>query len=203
MRAPADAGVLAATIDSLRANIAILDHSGFIVAVNRNWRSFGGSRDATSNYVGLNYLQICAAAASAGDSSAARIEAGVRRLLRGEAESFGQACVCAEHIFRMSARHVGEPTGGIVVAYEDITPLLRARRERNDSRRSLTHLEREHGARLRNVYEQLGQRLAAIALAARAIEKGGDQANALAIIDVAVQEASQELRMMRDQTVPS
>jgi hypothetical protein len=194
--------VLAATIDALHANIAILDHAGSIIAVNDKWRQFGSRSKAASDYVGLNYLDVCSRAAVRGDSSAARVEAGLRRLLNGDAQTFGHAYVCAERTFRMSARHLGDPIGGIIVAHEDITALLIAKRERDHSRRSLGVVEREHFARLSHVYEELGQRLAAISLAAQAIEEGRASANAIALIYMAVDEARHELRTMRYQPAP-
>jgi hypothetical protein len=191
--------VLAASIDALHANVAILDHAGSIIAVNDKWRLFGNRRKAASDYVGLNYLDVCARAAGRGDTSAARVEAGLRRLLAGEAQSFGHAYVCAERTFRMRARHLSDPIGGIIVAHEDITALLTARRERDQSRRWLSVTEQANRARLGNAYEELGQRLAAISLAAQAIEDGGDAANATALIYMAVDEARHELRAMRYQ----
>jgi hypothetical protein len=63
-------------------------------------------------------------------------------------------------------------------------------------------VEREHFARLSHVYEELGQRLAAISLAAQAIEEGRASANAIALIYMAVDEARHELRTMRYQPAP-
>jgi two-component system, NarL family, sensor kinase len=191
------ADILAATINALHANIAILDQDGSIIAVNDKWRVFGSHRNAVSDCVGLNYLGVCATAAGLGDTSAARVEAGLRRLLHGEARTFGYAYTCAERTFRMSARRLGDPFGGIIVAHEDITALVNARRQRDLSRRSLSAAEQKHVAEFSHAYEELGQRLAAISLAAQAIEQGGDAVNAIALIYMAVDEARHELRAMR------
>jgi hypothetical protein len=61
--------VLTASIDALQANVAILNHAGFVIAVNDKWRRFGVQRRARSDYVGLNYLDVCADAAKDGDRS--------------------------------------------------------------------------------------------------------------------------------------
>src|SRR5690349_20452119 len=103
------------TIDSLNANVAVLDSVGRIVEVNEGWRRFGARRNARSDLVGLNYLHVCEKAAAKGDVSAGRIEAGLRRLLQGQAETFGAAYHCGDRIFRLSARRVSHPSGGIVV----------------------------------------------------------------------------------------
>lgn len=189
--------VLSATIDAFHANIAILDNSGSIIAVNDKWRDFGRHRRAPSDYVGFNYLDVCIKAADRGDPSAARTEAGLRRLLSGLAETYGQAYFCGQQIFRMTARHLNDPIGGIIVAHEDITALLNARWERNHSRRSLSQAEQEYVAGFDRAYEELGQQLAAISLAALAIEKGGDVSNAQAVISMAVEKAKFGLRALR------
>jgi hypothetical protein len=64
--------------------IALLDARGVIVWVNSAWRLFtaanGGDPAATGP--GVSYLDVCAAAA--GDLVTARIEAAIRRALRGD-----------------------------------------------------------------------------------------------------------------------
>ena len=66
-----------ATIDSLNANVAVLDDAGQLVQVNEGWRRFGARRNAASDYVGLNYLKVCADAAERGDTGAERVEKGL------------------------------------------------------------------------------------------------------------------------------
>lgn len=188
------------TIDSLHANVAVLDGTGAIIEVNEGWRRFGGQRNATSDYVGLNYLQVCGGAASSGDAGAERVEAGLRRLLKGEASSYGTAYRCADRIFRMSARRISQPEGGVVVAHQDITALLRARRERVASLQELRDIQRSHVARVNEAHEELGQRLAAISLAAGALESGGNLADAVTLIKLAVEEARNELKLLRYET---
>ena len=185
------------TIDALHAHIAILDQAGSIVEVNDSWRSFGAQRNAASDYVGLNYLQICSDADRRGDSGAKRVEDGLRRLLDCRAESYGIVYPCAERTFRMTARRVSHPSGGIVVVHQDITALLKARRERNWTRRELDDLRRTHLDRVESAYEELGQRLGAISLAAGALERGGDDGDATTLIRVAVEEARQVVRVLR------
>ena len=99
-------------IHSLNANVAVLNHDGQIIEVNDGWRQFGANRNAHSDFVGRNYLQICADAVGRGDVSAVRVEKGLRRLLEGRADTHGLVNPCAERTFRMSARHIGNPAGG-------------------------------------------------------------------------------------------
>lgn len=186
-----------AAIDSLNANVAVLDHDGQIIEVNDGWRQFGASRNARSDFVGRNYLQICSDAAGSGDAGARRVEKGLRRLLEGRADTYGLVYRCAERTFRMSARHLGHPADGVVVAHQDITALMQARRDRNQSRRELHAFQQRHQTRVEKAHEGLGQRLTAISLAAGALEVGGSIEDAIALIKLAVEEARQELKLLR------
>ena len=188
------------TIDGLRANVAVLNHTGQILEVNEGWRRFGARRDAATDFVGFNYLRVCAEAVGRGDVSAARVVKGLGRLLKGDADSFGVVYRCGDRIFRMSARHVSHPVGGVVVAHHDITALLEARRERDRSIRKLDSVQRRHADRVDIAHEELGQRLAAISLAAGALESGGSVEDAVTLIKLAVEEARQELKLLRYET---
>ena len=185
------------TFDSLHANVAVLDHAGQIIEVNEGWRQFGERRHARTDCVGLNYLQVCENSAARGAVSAQRVEAGLRRLLFGQAETFGTAYHCGDRTFRMSARRVSHPVGGVVVAHQDITTLLAARREAKESREELNAVQKRHVHRVEAVHEELGQRLTAISLAAAALEHGGNVEDAITLIKFAVEEARQELKLLR------
>lgn len=103
----------------------------------------------------------------------------------------------------MSARRLGDPFGGIIIAHEDITALLKAKRNCDELRQSSGVVGQEHATQLDRACEELGQRLAAISLAAQALERGGDPANAIALIHMAVDEARHELRALRYLNLPS
>jgi anti-anti-sigma factor len=64
--------------------IAVLDARGVIVWVNSAWRAFTAANggDPAAAGPGVSYLDVCAAAA--GDLVTARVEAAVRRALRGD-----------------------------------------------------------------------------------------------------------------------
>lgn len=186
-----------ATIDSLHANVAILDGDGAITEVNDGWRRFGEQRNGTSDCVGLNYVRVCQNAAERGDKAAKRVADGLLRLLTGQSFSYGTVYHCADRTFRMTARRISTPDRGVIVAHQDITALMAARRERNMSRRELQEARREHIVRVDAAHEELGQRLAAISLAAGALESGGNVDDAVTLIKLAVEEARQELRLLR------
>jgi hypothetical protein len=54
-----------------------------------------------------------------------------------------------------------------------------------------------HAARIDKIHEELAQRLTAISLAAGAIETGGETADAVTLIRMAVEEARHELKLHR------
>src|SRR5512134_316369 len=49
------------TLDALSAHIAVLDHTGTIVAVNQAWRSFARAAGFVDHCdgLGMNYLSVC------------------------------------------------------------------------------------------------------------------------------------------------
>lgn len=186
-------------IDALHAHVAVLDGTGRILAVNDRWRRFGRQNGAKSDYVGVNYLVICGRAADDGDRRAARVLKGLQRLLRGDSDEFAVAYPCGERSFRLRASKLADAPASLIVSHEDITALVQARRERDEAARSLIRASLEHSSLLADVYEELGQRLAAIRLAASALSGGSP--TALATIRLAVDEASHELRRLRRQPV--
>ena len=73
------------TLDALSAHIAILDASGEILSVNKAWRRFAekNAPGVPGLAEGANYIDVCAAAAAAGDVAAgdflARVASRARR----------------------------------------------------------------------------------------------------------------------------
>lgn len=176
---------------------ALLDDRGTVIGVNDKWRRFGALRDATSDSVGLNYLEVCAKAAARGDKYAKRVASGLRNVLTGKYGTFGLAYRCQDRTFRMSVRPLRDPAGGLIVAHQDITALLQARLESKRSQRRLGQLRRAYAKRVDHAHEEINQRLSAISLAAGAMEQGGNVADAVSLIRLAIEEARNELRLLR------
>jgi hypothetical protein len=184
-----------AAIDALTAHVAVLDVDGRVIAVNDAWRRYGRQHGATSDSLGADYVALCLLASD--DPRARRAAKGLRRLLSGEAEHFDLAYASGDRIFRMRARLVNDRPARLVVAHEDITAVVQARQTRAWASRTLSSLHRGHATRAAEVYESVGQRLAAIGLAARSLERAGVGSTALATIRVAVDEAKLELKRLR------
>ncbi|GIK72436.1 MAG: hypothetical protein BroJett021_14240 [Chloroflexota bacterium] len=116
------------TLDALTANIAILDETGVIVAVNRSWRAFARANGIDPALVseGVNYLGVCDAARGKNAQEAFAVAAGIRAVLRGEQESCQIEYPCHApgeqrwFVARVTRFSEGATTR-VVVAHENIT----------------------------------------------------------------------------------
>jgi len=119
-------------LNSVSAEIAVLDRDGNIIAVNAPWRRFAGDPAAPHQRtdVGVNYLAVCRD--SAGDSAADAMAAhdGILAVLEGRQDCFSLEYPCkfedGERWFTMTVTPLGEAPGGAVVAHSEITERKRA-----------------------------------------------------------------------------
>lgn len=83
-------------INSLRANIALLDKHGVIVEVNEAWKQFADENHLISkNYgIGDNYIDISERAACDGEQTGVAVANGIRAVLAGEMEEFSLEYTC-------------------------------------------------------------------------------------------------------------
>ncbi len=123
-----------AILDSVSAEIAVLDNEGTIVAVNAPWQRFASENSmvpgdpAPGTGVGSNYLAVCRADDGADhDDSARNARQGIQAVLSGDLPSFTLEHPChapdLQRWFSMSATplDITGPGGGVVVAHTDIT----------------------------------------------------------------------------------
>jgi len=136
--------MLQAIVDACASNVAVLDHSGIIVQVNKAWRSFADRHGlrAAAYGVGLNYLEICR------DLWGASVETeGLRRMLAGQATEFTQEypwhSLATERWFMLHAGRLDLPGPSdnfrILISHEDITS---TKREQEGLRTSEERLRR-------------------------------------------------------------
>ncbi len=117
-----------AILDSVRANIAVLDRNGKIFLVNEPWRQAardnGAPREA-NYWLGSNYLDACETVVGMPAAEAARARAGITQLLAGKRETFAMKYPCRvrdeECWFLLTASSLGWPAGGAVVTHTTIT----------------------------------------------------------------------------------
>lgn len=120
-----------AILDSVTAEIAVLDHNGIIMAVNQPWQRFarencGDSSSLLSNTdVGANYLSICQSSTSNTSEEASDALEGIQAVLAGTLATFNLEYPChsptQERWFGMSVTPLGADGGGVVVSHTNIT----------------------------------------------------------------------------------
>jgi len=84
------------SIDSIPANICILDKEGEIIKVNKRWKEFADSEElGWSNYcIGHNYLQISKQSEGMASEGSDIVYKGIRRVIQGEQKLFKHEYPC-------------------------------------------------------------------------------------------------------------
>ncbi|MBC7917266.1 MAG: PAS domain S-box protein [Rhodoferax sp.] len=119
-------------LNSVSAEIAVLNHSGVIVAVNEPWQRFALENGlepgtlAPLTGVGANYLQVCQPIDdTTKDRDAANARSGIQDVLNGTVASFNMEYPChspkEQRWFNLSATPLVHDDGGVVVSHTDIT----------------------------------------------------------------------------------
>ena len=120
-------------MDSLAAQIAILDESGRILETNNSWREFGFANGLDEGYdaVGRNYLEACE---NSGEETGKLAALGIRKVLAGEVQAFNMQYPCHSpeeerwFILRVvKLRAPGSPQ--VVVSHENITPVIKTQED--------------------------------------------------------------------------
>ena len=113
-------------LDSLPANIAVLDDDGAILAVNEAWRQFGkqnGASSALVNPVGMPYLDSYRCETV--DEDMARVVDGLQSVLSRERDYFSIDYPCdspqEKRWFHMTVTRLIAPAQGVVISHADIS----------------------------------------------------------------------------------
>ncbi len=80
-----------AILEAIPVNLAVLDASGTIIAVNSAWEKFArenGDPQLRYTGAGINYLQVCHAAVMHGDVTAAEPLAGIQAVMHGNRDQY-------------------------------------------------------------------------------------------------------------------
>lgn len=165
-----------AVLDSLPAEIAVLDCAGRIIAINKPWLQFSqetGENRVDRVGVGVDYLAVCRKAAAEGDEVAVQTLEGIQSVLEGRAKEFKMEYPChapdRERWFAMHALHAPPEVGGAIIAHTDITErraletalvanakqLTEADRRKDEFLAMLAHELRNPLAPMRNMTEVL------------------------------------------------
>jgi PAS domain S-box-containing protein len=178
--------IYGAVLDATIGNVAVVDCSGRIIAVNNGWLQFARKHEAGPRAVGLgiNYLEICRRATEMENDAASAMQ-GIVGVLNGTLPDF-----CLEYLFRgqseerwfeMIVHPLRRAEGGAIITHLDITNRREAEMQAQSLLQELAHVSRvaSLGELTASFAHELGQPLTAIlsnAQAAKRMLKG----NALA-----------------------
>ncbi len=125
-------------LDSVAAEVAVLDAQGVIVAVNEHWRHFARDNSnqpgqtAAHTDIGTNYVQVCARAGDDSTASgAAQAREGILAVLQGRLPQYSLDYPChspqQQRWFTMEVRPLlSNGLSGAVITHTDISALKEA-----------------------------------------------------------------------------
>lgn len=112
-------------LNSLSAEIAVIDQSCQILAVNEAWERRAQQRGVGSAGVGNSYLEACRQFTIDSPELASRLAAGIQSVARGERSAYALELPLQEragtHWWMVRVTSLLNPTGGAVIAHQDIT----------------------------------------------------------------------------------
>lgn len=196
------------TFDGLSAQIAIVDQTGTILAVNQAWREFAPSKDAGSESVaeGANYLRVCENSGPSASEEGPIVAAGIRGVLDKSVPQFVFEYPChdreGERWFQVRVTPFpGDDPRRAVVAHEEIT------RRKQLEREVLEIASREQRRIGQDLHDSVGQELTALNLLAADLAETPriDSANArkmVARIVQGLQRCQRELRAVMRGLLP-
>lgn len=119
------AAFIHSVMNSLVSAIVVLDEHGAIKSTNEAWRRLA-RENGGDEYLGQNYLAVCAASMQAGDADAQKARDGVGRVLAGVSPEFVMEYAChtpqRRRWYLMRAMPLaGAAHGGAVISHVNIT----------------------------------------------------------------------------------
>ncbi len=164
-------GLLVQALDALSAEVALLNSSGTVIAVNRAWREYARENGYQSDDagVGSNYLAICDAAEGPSSHEAHAVAAGLRAVLSGQKSSTHVEYPCdspdEQRWFQVRASGFGwQGRRFAVVSHESLTESKRAEQQNRQQLDELAHQWRMSslGELASGIAHELNQPLGAI-----------------------------------------
>ncbi len=115
-------------LDCMPAHIAVLNRAGNIIRTNFGWQKFAEQntdQEQNTDYLGLNYLDVCKKAKGPDEESAQKCLTGLKDLLGLKSEHFSMEYPChsreRKRWFMLRAVPLNVPDGGVLVSHIDIT----------------------------------------------------------------------------------
>ena len=141
-------------LDSLTSHIAVLDNTGFIIAVNTAWVEFAARNGAEGvSHVGMSYLEVCDLCSGKDSEEAPLVAKGIRDIIEGRQKFYTLEYPCHSPTERnwFCARitpYDDEDLKGVVVSHENIT-------ERKIAENKLLEISRDLEKRIKERTEEL------------------------------------------------
>jgi len=117
-----------ASLNSMEANIAVLDKQGNVIMVNESWRDFAlknGGSFSLGQGKGWNYFEVCEKASGEEGQIAKEVAQGINEVLKGEKDSFAKEYSCytknRKEWFLVNVTPLRYGGGGVVTTHVDIT----------------------------------------------------------------------------------
>ncbi len=118
-------------VNSITAQVAILDDNGTILETNEAWEKFAheNGMPETFDSVGVNYFSICEVADHKTEKDASLVASGIKQVISGELPEFVAHYPChAPDKKRWSVVRIvpfrEEKVAKIIVTHEDVTPIM-------------------------------------------------------------------------------
>lgn len=120
-------------LDSLTAQIAVLDRDGYVVATNAAWRRFSEQSNGDAWFgsgcgnteIGGNYRDVCQASQSVNREVALAVADGIGRVLNGDLPIYSHEYPChsptQQRWFAMIVTPIGNKDAGAVLFHWEIT----------------------------------------------------------------------------------
>jgi PAS domain S-box-containing protein len=197
-----------AIFGSLYGQVAAIDATGVIIAVNEAWTAAvtAGGADPARASVGANYLDVCRQAT--GDVDARRALPAIEDVLAGRTARASLEYPChgptGERWFEMVVDPLRRSEGGAVISHIDVTARRRAEAEARAQREALAHALRltTLGELVASLAHELSQPLTAIIASAQAARRfldapGGGREEVPEALDDIVDDGKRAIAVIR------
>lgn len=195
-------GLLQGSLDAMSAQIALLDDTGRVVAVNDAWREATVGQNLFQAGLGAPYLDLCRRLTPELDE--AKVARGMRALLAGRQKTFSQAYVLTtpegvrwRHL-RINRFLHGLATR-LIVVHEDVTEVVRAQTALREVSESLLNVQEEERRRIAvDLHDSTSQHLVAIGLGVARLRRSVETTVGAVLDDMAgsIAEALKEIRVL-------
>ena len=133
-------------VNSLSAQVAVLDAKGVIIETNLSWQKFATENGMEGNIhsVGINYLDICEAAGRDGEREGELVAIGIRKILQGELQELVLQYPCHSPTERrwFNLRvlpYLSAAEHRVLIVHENITPIILAQEELHSKEEEVRH----------------------------------------------------------------